>query len=155
MLRLEDDVNECVSRSSVHGILQTGILEWVAIPFSRGCSQPRDKIQVSHIAGRLSAIWAAREAIKSRRNSQGIIQWCNGFLVLKLLTCLTVKVLAIYLLNILGNTLISQIWKIKALAYFFLFYYLWQSTNFPPTSFHPFFHSNRSPEFLLGHGNQE
>ena len=37
--------------SSVHGILQTRILEWVAIPFSRGCSQPRDQTQVSHIAG--------------------------------------------------------------------------------------------------------
>ena len=27
---------------SVHGILQARILEWVAFPFSRGCSQPRD-----------------------------------------------------------------------------------------------------------------
>ena len=37
--------------SSVHGILQARILEWVASPFSRGCSQPRDQTQVSHIAG--------------------------------------------------------------------------------------------------------
>ena len=29
--------------SSVHGILQTRILEWIAIPFSRGSSQPRDR----------------------------------------------------------------------------------------------------------------
>jgi len=36
---------------SVHGILQARILEWVAIPFSRGSSQPRDQTQVSHIAG--------------------------------------------------------------------------------------------------------
>ena len=36
--------------SSVHGILQATILEWVAIPFSRGSSQPRDQTQVSHIA---------------------------------------------------------------------------------------------------------
>ena len=36
---------------SVHGILQARILEWVAIPFSRGCSQPRDWTQVSCIAG--------------------------------------------------------------------------------------------------------
>ena len=36
----------------VHGILQVRILEWVAIPFSRGSSQPRDQTQVSHIAGR-------------------------------------------------------------------------------------------------------
>ena len=38
--------------SSVHGILQARILEWVAVPFSRGSSQPRDRTQVSHIAGR-------------------------------------------------------------------------------------------------------
>ena len=40
--------------SSVHGILQARILEWVAIAFSRGSSQPRDQTQVSHVAGRLS-----------------------------------------------------------------------------------------------------
>ena len=34
------------------GILQARILEWVALPFSRGSSQPRDWTQVSHIAGR-------------------------------------------------------------------------------------------------------
>ena len=37
---------------SVHGILQARILEWVAFPFSRGSSQPRDQTQVSRIAGR-------------------------------------------------------------------------------------------------------
>jgi len=37
----------------VHGILQARILEWEAVPFSRGSSQPRYQIQVSHIAGRL------------------------------------------------------------------------------------------------------
>ena len=35
---------------TVYGILQTRILEWVAIPFSRGSSQPRDQTQVSCIA---------------------------------------------------------------------------------------------------------
>ena len=34
-----------------HGILQARILEWVAFPFSRVSSQPRDQTQVSHIAG--------------------------------------------------------------------------------------------------------
>ena len=48
--------------SSVHGILQARILEWVAIPFSRGSSQPRDQTQVCHIAGRRFTIWATREA---------------------------------------------------------------------------------------------
>ena len=47
---------------SVHGILQAGILEWVAIPFSGGPSQPRDQTQVSHIAGSFLTIWATREA---------------------------------------------------------------------------------------------
>ena len=37
--------------SSVHGILQARILEWVAFPFSRGYSQPRDQTRVSGIAG--------------------------------------------------------------------------------------------------------
>ena len=38
--------------SSVHGVLQAKILEWVAISFSRGSSQPRDRTQVSCTAGR-------------------------------------------------------------------------------------------------------
>ena len=49
-------------RSSVHGILQARILEWVAMPSSRGSSQPRDQACVSHVAGGFFAIWATREA---------------------------------------------------------------------------------------------
>ena len=37
--------------SSVHGILQARILEWVAMPSSRGSSQPGDRTQFSCIAG--------------------------------------------------------------------------------------------------------
>ena len=48
--------------SSVHGIFQARILEWVAMPFSRGSSWPRDQIQVSHIVGKFFTIWATREA---------------------------------------------------------------------------------------------
>ena len=40
--------------SSVHGIFQAGILQWVAMPFSRGSFQPRDRTWVSWIAGRFS-----------------------------------------------------------------------------------------------------
>ena len=43
---------------TVHGILQARILEWVAFPFSRGSSQPRVWIQVSHIAGGFFTRWA-------------------------------------------------------------------------------------------------
>ena len=50
--------------SSVHGIFQAKILEWVAISFSRGSSQPRDRTQVSHTAGRLFTVWATREALR-------------------------------------------------------------------------------------------
>ena len=49
--------------SSIHRILQARILEWVAIFFSRGSSQPRYWTWVSHIAGRLFTTWATREAL--------------------------------------------------------------------------------------------
>ena len=45
---------------TVHGILQARILEWVAFPFSRGSSEPRDWTQVSHIAGGFITSWATR-----------------------------------------------------------------------------------------------
>ena len=51
--------------SSVCGILQARILEWIAIPFSRGSSQPRDRTLVSCIIGRfftIQATWEANEA---------------------------------------------------------------------------------------------
>ena len=46
-------MQDCKTPTSMdfHGILQDRILEWVAFPFSRGSSQPRDQTQVSHIAG--------------------------------------------------------------------------------------------------------
>ena len=42
---------------TVHGILQARILEWVAVPFSKGSSQPRDWTQVSHIIDRFFTSW--------------------------------------------------------------------------------------------------
>ena len=48
--------------SSIHGIFQVSILEWVAVPFSRGSSPPRDQTQASRIAGRFFTIWATRGA---------------------------------------------------------------------------------------------
>ena len=47
---------------SVYEILQARILEWVAFPFSKESSQPRDQTQVSCIAGTFFTIWATREA---------------------------------------------------------------------------------------------
>ena len=48
--------------SSVHGILQARILVWVAIPFSRWSSRPRDRTQVSYITGGFLTVWATRVA---------------------------------------------------------------------------------------------
>ena len=49
--RLQTESHSIVSNYTVHGILRARILEWVAFPFSRGSSQSRNRIQVSHIAG--------------------------------------------------------------------------------------------------------
>ena len=48
--------------SSVHGILQARVPEWLAIPFSRASSWPRDWTHVSCIAGRFFTVWITREA---------------------------------------------------------------------------------------------
>ena len=48
---------------TVHGILQPRILEWVAFPFSRRSSQPRDQTKVSFIAGRFFTSWATKKAL--------------------------------------------------------------------------------------------
>ena len=51
-----------LSGSSVHGTLQARILQWVAIPFSRGSSWLRDQPRVYCITGRFFTIWAIGEA---------------------------------------------------------------------------------------------
>ena len=59
-----DTIDCSLPRSSVHGILQSRILEWVAVPFSRGSSQPRNWIGVSCIAEGFFTSWATKEANK-------------------------------------------------------------------------------------------
>ena len=57
------DPMDCIPLgSSVCGILQARVPEWVAISYSRGSSRPRDWIRVSRTAGRFFAVWAPREA---------------------------------------------------------------------------------------------
>ena len=51
--------------STVHGILQSRILAWVAIPFSKGILPNRDQTQVSGIAGGFFTSWATREVVKN------------------------------------------------------------------------------------------
>ena len=64
------------SGSSVHGILQARILEWVAISFSRGSSQPRGRTQVSCITGRFFTIWATWE-VKCKLTSTSQVHFCH------------------------------------------------------------------------------
>ena len=59
--------------SSVHGISQARILEWVAMPFSRASSRPRDQTCVSCIGRQILHCWATREA-----------HWLNGLTVCKI-----------------------------------------------------------------------
>ena len=61
-LTLCDPLDCSLQGSSVHGIFQMKIVEWVAISFSRGSSRLRDQTQVSCIVGRLFTTWASREA---------------------------------------------------------------------------------------------
>ena len=51
--------------SSVHGIFQAIVLEWIAISFSRGSSQPRAQTRVSHIVDRPFTVWATREVCET------------------------------------------------------------------------------------------
>ena len=62
-LTLCDPMNYSLPGPTVHEILQTRIIEWVAIPFSRGSSQPRDQPQFSGITGGFFTIWDTREYI--------------------------------------------------------------------------------------------
>ena len=59
-----DPTDYSLPGSSIRGIFQARILEWVAISFSRGSSQPRDWTPVSCIAGRLLTLWATRDISK-------------------------------------------------------------------------------------------
>ena len=53
------DPRDCsLSGSSIHGIFQARVLEWIAIAFSRESSRPRDGTRVSRIAGRRFTVWA-------------------------------------------------------------------------------------------------
>ena len=63
---------------TVHGILQAKILEWVAFPFSRGSSQPRDWTQVSRIAGGFFTSWALsllQWIFPTQESNWGLLHW--------------------------------------------------------------------------------
>ena len=67
--------------SSVHGIRQARILEWVAIPSSRESSRPKDWTHVSCLAGRFFTLWATREGMYPTHSVQftSVAQSCLTF----------------------------------------------------------------------------
>ena len=78
-LTLRDAMDCNPPGSSVYGILQARKLEWVAIPFSRGSSLPRDWSWVSCTAGRFFTVWAIREAYNClpvhKRREEPTLRW--------------------------------------------------------------------------------
>ena len=62
------DPKDCgLPGSSIHGIFQARVLEWVAISFSRESSWPRDWTRVSHMVGRRFTVWATGEVLFEQR----------------------------------------------------------------------------------------
>ena len=77
-LTLWDPMDFSPPGSSIHGILQARILEWVPISFSRGFSQPRDRTWVSRIAGRFFTILTIQILYRIAGYHQGsprILEW--------------------------------------------------------------------------------
>ena len=66
-LTLCDPISCSPPGSSVHEILKAGILEWVAIPFFRASSQPRDQTRVSCVTGRFFTNWATTDTKASTK----------------------------------------------------------------------------------------
>jgi hypothetical protein len=60
-----DPVDCKLPGSSIHGISQSRVLEWVAISFSRASSRPRDRTLVSCIAGRRFTVWTTRQVLRT------------------------------------------------------------------------------------------
>ena len=72
-----DPMNCSLPGSSVHGTFQARVLEWIAISFSRGSSQPRDWTRVSRIVDRHFTVWATREGQTNMRYTESLPQLCQ------------------------------------------------------------------------------
>ena len=121
--------------SSVHGILQARILEWVACPFSKGSSQPRDRTCISRIAGRFFTIWATREAPDKGKSwetesqpdchrhegSTGVKKERQGQSVLRFQALLLLNLL---ILKMCWGSLVNYIWLYKLSKYILSFLFV-------------------------------
>ena len=77
-----DSMNCSPPDTCVHGILQARILEWVAVYFSRGSSQPRDRTHISCIVGLLCALWIVVQLMSCVWLCNSMDSSTPGFLVL-------------------------------------------------------------------------
>ena len=69
---LQDPLHCSLPGSSVHGILKVRILEWVAIPFAKGSSQPGNWTQVSCPVSRFFTIWAEKSYLNKIGRGYGM-----------------------------------------------------------------------------------
>ena len=65
-----DPMDCSLPQSSIHGIFQARVLEWVAISFSRGIFPTQGSNPVSHIVGRHFTVWATKEAQSRNKTHQ-------------------------------------------------------------------------------------
>ena len=84
-LTLCDPMDCSLQGSSVHGIFQAILLEWIAISFSRGSSQPRDRTWVFCIVDRRFTVWATRKVLTTSARSllpNNVTSWGSGWMYL-------------------------------------------------------------------------
>ena len=96
--------------SSVHGIFQTIVLEWIAISFSSGSSRPRDGTQVSCIVDRHITIWATREVCTFHQMSDPSLYCLNSSLWLHFLS---------FFLWSISSLMFANTWSFLSLLSFF------------------------------------
>ena len=82
-----DPIDCSLPGCSVHGIFQAIVLEWIAISFSRGSSQPRARTWASHIVDRRFTVWATREVLwmweLDYKENWVLKNWCFWSVVLE------------------------------------------------------------------------
>ena len=107
--------------SSIHGIFQARILEWVAISFSGGSSQSRDQTHVSCTAGRLFTVWATREGHYVCRSEGYTVNSLSGRLMVGLVVSIfsSFPVCMFYFpaINIQKKKIRKPMWKCPSLIY--------------------------------------
>ena len=99
-LTLCNPIDYSLPGSSVHGTSQTGILEWVAISFSRRSSQPRDWTHISCTGRRILYHWATRDALA---DVSGMLKTLTITVLLSVSPSVSVNICFLYL----GATVLS------------------------------------------------